>query len=269
MKGDAIKPKRILRITLVVILAFLAACSSAAVPSKNASSVSPSQSSLSVTSSLKDGAQLTGAIEWNAQVTPATDVSAVDFFIDGKIRWTETNAPYVFNDDHQLLATWLIGSGSHTLMVQATNSAGATASSTSHVVVVAVPSVPASLIGNFRRTVTQADMDRTASLPGVDPSGRAPTGVWTIHVRSNGLISFDDPQGTGVNETFSATNAGQVTFWGPANWLSPADRRGGFGDADRVDHFHWSVSGKVLTISGGGRLCADREAVLISNWTRI
>ncbi len=164
-----------LRIASVGLLAFaVSACGGgssggAAAPSPSNSHSSPSTTQpsarLSVTSSVTDGETLTDATLWQATADGAP-IDHVDFFIDGKKLWTESNAPYFFNDDNQYLEPWLLSPGSHVLLARATGTMGETGESTTNVKVGPAPSVPKGLTGSFTRTVTQGDIDRTAKEPG-------------------------------------------------------------------------------------------------------
>lgn len=150
----------------------------------------------------------------------------------------------------------------------ATISSGATASVTSHITVAAAPKVPGALLGTFQRTLTQADLSRTSSVPGYDAANHPPTGGWTISFASNYLIALGDPSNpVGENEMFQANAAGDLTLAGPANWLTPADLRGGLCEPSPVDRYHWSVSGNVLTITGGAN-CPNRKALFDGTWVR-
>lgn len=228
---------------------------------------SKAQSHISVSSSIPDGAKLRGALRWTAKPEPDADVAKVDFLIDGNRRWTEEYAPYVFNDDKQLLATWLLGPGQHTLAVRAETIDGKSARSAARVTVSDPPTVPDALVDTFERRVTQNDISRTASEPGRDPSATAPTGVWTLHVGRNGLISFDDPEGGGGNEAITASASGKLKTWGPANWLSPPDRRGGFCEPEPVGSLNWRSVGGNVTVTGTSG-CADRDAIFVGQWMR-
>jgi hypothetical protein len=228
---------------------------------------SKSQTHISVSSSIPKGAKLRGAPRWTAKPEPVDVVAKVAFLIDGKPQWTEDNAPYVFNDDGQLLATWLLGPGPHTLAVRAESLDGKTAQSAARVTVSDPPTLPDALVGTFERTVTQNNISRTASEPGRDPSATAPTGVWTLHVGRNGLISFDDPKGGGGNEAITATASGKLKMWGPANWLSPPDRRGGFCEPEPVGSLNWKSVGGNATVTGASG-CADRDAIFVGQWMR-
>jgi hypothetical protein len=144
---------------------------------------------------------------------------------------------------------------------------GKTAQSAARVTVSDPPTVPDALVGTFERRVTQNDISRTASEPGRDPSATAPTGVWTLHVDREGLISFDDPKGSGGNEAITATASGKLKMWGPANWLNPPDRQGGFCEPEPVGSLHWrSVDGNATVTGTSG--CADRDAVFVGQWMR-
>ena len=78
----------------------------------------PPPPSFVVTSSVADGATLTGSLTWTATAS-GTTVSAVDFLIDGTVKWTEHISPYEFNGDGGQLDTTTLSNGAHTLGVQA------------------------------------------------------------------------------------------------------------------------------------------------------
>jgi len=216
---------------------------------------------LTVVSSIKDGALLSTALPWTAEVNSKTDVvKAVNFAIDGQARWVERNAPYSFNDDGEVLVPALLPSGAHTLTVTAQMASGAHSTDVAHVTIEATPSLPASVVGDFRRTVTQADIDRAV--------GKPPLGVWTLHIHANGMVAFDDPQGSGGGEAVTRDPSGAVTMWGPPNWLLPTNRQGGFCTEEPPDRYQWSTTATTLTIRGGAK-CPDREAIMDGTWQRI
>ena len=109
----------------------------------------------SVTSSITSGWTLAGSLAWTA--TPSPSASAVDFYIDGALRWTEGFAPYVFNGDGNKLDTTTLANGSHVLKVVATANDG-TKSEASATVQVANGSSP-----SFTVTSSIAD---TSTLSG-------------------------------------------------------------------------------------------------------
>jgi len=218
---------------------------------------------LSLSPSLVDGAVLMNPVTWSVQAH-GSPIDHVDFLIDGTPQWTE-RAPYVFNDDGQLLEPWLLSPGKHVLLARAVTANGRTAETVVHVQTGPTVAGSAGLAGSFVRAVTQADIDRTAGEPGREADVTLPVGTWTVKLL-NGLLSFDDPNGSGGGEAFSAT-ATQLTLWGWPQWRLPPDRRGGFCEHGAPGTFAWSLSGTRLQISGGGD-CADRDALLIGTWKR-
>jgi hypothetical protein len=216
-----------------------------------------------VTSTLKSGMVLTKPLPWTAVVRgPA--VTQVEFLIDGKSLWTEKNAPYVFNDDEELLVPWLLAPGDHELIARATSADGQTGEAVASVTTPAASALPSGLVGTFTRSVTQGDIDRTAQGPGRG-ADVAPPGKWVMHLK-RGLLTFDDPFGSGGGEAISATG-GTLQMFGPPNWLLPEDRRGEFCRHEPPVAFAWKTSGSMLQISGGGN-CADRDAVFVGTWRK-
>jgi len=94
----------------------------------------PATSPFGVTSSIANGATLTGSLTWTANPS-GTTVSSVDFRIDGTLKWTERISPYVFNGDGKQLDTTTLINGAHTLSVEAHATDGRTATATSVVTV--------------------------------------------------------------------------------------------------------------------------------------
>ena len=91
----------------------------------------PPPASFMTTSSIANGATLSGSVTWTASPSGAT-VSKVDFLVDGTVKWTEKLSPYYFNGDGSKLDTTTLSNGGHTLAVNAYSTDGqkATASST-------------------------------------------------------------------------------------------------------------------------------------------
>lgn len=217
-----------------------------------------------VTSSLKPDMVLTAPLPWIAEVKGST-IAKVEFLIDGKILWTEHHAPYSFNDDGQLLAPWLLAPGVHELTARATNADGQTGDAVVRVTTQSPKALPSGLVGTFTRTLTQADIDRTAQEPGRMKGDPGFPGKWVMHVK-DGLLSFDDPMGGGGGEAISA-NSGTLQMFGSPNWLLPEDRRGGFCDHEPPVSFTWTRVKADLKISGGGN-CADRDGVFVGTWRK-
>ena len=102
-----------------VAMAGLAGCGQRADP---AAATSRPASPAEVSSSIRDGAELTEQVCWQAYVTgvPAGDVAAVRFLIDGQLRYLTRTAPYVFADRGNLLLPGTLGPGSHIFAVDVT-----------------------------------------------------------------------------------------------------------------------------------------------------
>jgi hypothetical protein len=95
----------------------------------------PPPTSFAVTSSIANGAVLTGSLPWTATPIGAT-VGQIDFLIDGTVKWTEHIAPYQFNGDPGgTLDTTTLSDGAHTLSVNAYAPDGRTAAVSSSVTV--------------------------------------------------------------------------------------------------------------------------------------
>jgi hypothetical protein len=230
-----------------------------------AAAATSTPTTLSVTSSIADGSSLAEPVAWTATPSSLDGIEHVDFLVDGVVKWTENKTPYFFNDDYNLLHPWLLGLGAHVLTVQAVTQSGAQANSTAHVTVTAGPQVPAALAGTFTRSVTPEDIARTQAYR---TGGHVPPGMWTARFQPTGLIVFDDPNGSGGDEALRATPTGALALGGPVNWLETKDRRGGFCEPEVPGLYHWSVTGRTLTITGDDKKCADRDAVFIGNWTQ-
>ena len=116
--------------------------------------------------------------------------------------------------------------------------------------------VPSTLAG---RTFGQAE-----------PDGGSPRAdIWRLTFGANGVIAFDDPGGSGGNEGFIATSNGSISLYGPANWIEPQDRQGGFCDTvEGVAKMHWQLRATTLTLSKVGTdPCDGRTFILAGTWT--
>src|SRR5579859_8157923 len=79
--------------------------------------------SFTVTSSIVNGQTLTGTLRWTATVS-TTNVSMVQFFVDGALKSTERRVPYVYGGDQGLLDTTALSNGTHAFAVTATATDG-------------------------------------------------------------------------------------------------------------------------------------------------
>jgi hypothetical protein len=225
---------------------------------------------------IADHARLTTAVPWEVEVTLAADdsVAEVDFLIDGTKKWVEQNSPYFFNDDHQVLAPWLLGQGAHQLTAHVVTAGGKTADVTANVDVRANTSRNKLIAGTYHRTVTQGDLQRVLPYrtPDKGAFGEAsPTGRWTLQIKPDGEILGRDPiepEGIPFIEPYTLTGS-TMRLYGAADWRQkdPSDRSL-FCEPERASDYTWSLSGSSLTIRSTQKVCADRDTVFVGTWTK-
>jgi hypothetical protein len=219
---------------------------------------------LRVVSSISDRATLVGALQWTA--VPAgvrlTDrVARVDFLIDGRRRWTDRHAPFVFNDDHNALHPWILARGSHRLAIRLVTTRGTTVGTASHVTVATTPQVPSALAGRWTRRLTAADIQRTAG-----PT--LPTGLWHARFAHDGVIFFTGPRGAGGTEAFTAIGSGLIALAGPVHWLAAEQHRRGLCETERFAPYGLHIHGTALTLTTRhDRRCPNRAALFGGTWT--
>lgn len=225
---------------------------------------------LRVVSSISNDAVLSSAVSWTGTPAgiPASRVDRVEFVIDGRVRWTEHHAPFVFNGDGSELFPWVLGAGAHRLAVRVVTRTGASASTSAAVTVAASVPVPQDLLGTFTRRVTIADVHRTAAFRREPADQVLPVGIWRIQIARDGVITFDDPRGGGGNEAFTATPAGTLALQGPANWILPPSRQGGFCETEPLAGYAWSAGPQTLVLKSLRDRCADRNSMFTGTWRR-
>jgi hypothetical protein len=181
---------------------------------------------------------------------------------------TETNPPYQLNEDGNGLVPWLLAPGEHRLAVRVDTAGGGQATAAATVDVQARSPLPAPLAGDWERRMTKSDIARTQPNRVESPDELPPAGVWTLHIHPNGLVTYDDPAGSGGAEAAGASEPRSLTLYGPPNWLLPEDRQGSFCDIAPVAVYTWHADGNTLALRGRDPRCADRDAVFTGNWTR-
>jgi hypothetical protein len=168
-------------------------------------------SSFAVTSSITNGSTLAGSVPW--QATTNQNASAVDFYIDGAVRWTEHITPYVFDGDGSTLDTKTLADGSHALKVVATASSDGAKSETSATVQVAngAPPPPPTL------TVTSSIADGATLSGSVVWEGTPSSAVTGIGFYIDGTLRYTDSAApyrfngdTGKLDTTTLTNGGHA-----------------------------------------------------------
>jgi hypothetical protein len=268
-----------LALVAALISTTAAACGSSSggdAASKASPEASPSASpaTLTVSMSIQDGAVLANAVTWEAKPTASdTDpISKVEFSIDGKVRWTEENEPYVFNDDGEVLPPWLLGNGAHVLAVHAVALSGAEGSATAHVTVRAETTANEALTGTYHRTVTADDQQRVMGYRTEDKGAFgdvSPPGEWTIKILPEGRI-----EGRIVTEPDSlfvvpfTVKGNRLTLYGSAVWLEPDPTKPDkFCEPERPSEYLWQRKGATVKISSLQQVCADRDIVFVGTWT--
>ena len=219
---------------------------------------------LRVVSSISDRATLVGALTWTAVpagVRSADPVARVDFLVDGRRRWSDRRAPFVFNDDHNALHSWILARGSHRLAVRLVTRFGKTVSTASQVTVVAAAAIPSALAGHWTRRLTAADIPLA--------SGRSlPTGLWHARFSRNGVVFFAGPHSSGGAEAFTAIGPRLIALAGPVRWLAPGPRHAGLCHAEGLAPYTWHIDKSALTLATShDSHCSNRAALFGGTWT--
>lgn len=229
-----------------------------------------------VTMTIDDGANLARAVPWEVTATtgPSDSIRQVDFLVDGKTVWIEHEAPYAFDDDHQVLPPWLLGAGAHVLTARVRTVAGATGEVTAHVTVQVDLAAAKRLVGTYSRVVTVADQRRTAPYR-VESKGAfgdvSATGRWVLHITSDGEIVGVDPSGDETSPFVEpyTVHGSKLTLYGPAVWRQPNPAVPSlFCEPETVNDYTWSLSGSSLTLTTAEQGCADRDTVFVGTWTK-
>ena len=242
---------------------------------------------LVVTSSIDGKKVLPQVTRWIARPNVApSDVTRVDFLIDGKLRWTEHLAPYNYGSDDEkghlgyLFTSWL-APGKHRFTAVVRTTRGQTAKDVVVARVVPSPAPPTALAGTWTRQLTAGDAAKADPKYGTD--NVPPTGTWRLVVDRVGIWELD-PIGTGIVQGYSISgdtlralapitmvprkanhDPGEIRRFG-----SHLDVGGGI-DCDESGPFgtyHWAVSGNQLTLTVVDEPCGQRRAVYEGTWTR-
>jgi hypothetical protein len=239
-----------------------------------------------VTSSLDGMTVLPRHLRWVAMPKLASlQIQKVEFLIDGKLRWVEQEAPYVYGSDeaglHEgyLVTTWLTP-GRHRFTVRVI--AGQRSGSDSVTArVLPAPDVPAALAGTWQRTVTGP----IPADPGGASTNPAPGGTYTFTFDPRWVKESSPGPFTPITNGTQPCNgciyledylAGPSTLqlWGTAttNPITADNPIGGwwcFEDGPPTK-YSWTVSGNTLTLTPTAGLdpCHQRGTVWSGTWTR-
>ncbi len=247
----------------VGLLFSLAACSAAPIaPAAVTSKAGTAHSTLDGLTSLPQ------RIHWSVKPgKPATDVSEVDFLIDGHVGWIEKNTPYFYADDGNWLVTSFLPAGPHTFTAKVMLKSGGTETDSVTATTAAPTAPPATLAGTWSRVVTAADF--TAAFA---PAPAPPTGTWRFTVTPQGLIVHDPMDGGGVMDVQYPSAQSLLLRTTIEHPPYPSPNNGGFcGDTDPLATWTYTVTanGQQLTLAPQTNdPCPDRTGVFQGVWTR-
>ena len=248
-------------VILTLALAAVVAPAASARPLNETASLRAADSSVAeakafiVTSTLAGKKVLPHRIRWIGRPNlPASQVSIVEFVIDGKVRWDEGTPPYTYGDDRNWLVTSWLSPGRHSFVVRATAKDGRVALQKTTARVVAAPSPPAELIGTWKHSLQ---------------------GTWVLKVDHTGW-KIRDPFGTGNFIDVAYLPDGRLQSRGGIFTTpdSPFEGNGWCRDSNAPVNYRWAVSENILTLTnygpdrcrdGGG---AQQHGVWNGDWTK-
>jgi hypothetical protein len=262
------------RSIVILLLALLVAAAA------RAATGAPEQ--FTVTSTLDGKTVLPQRIPWLARPSlPPSQITEVDFLIDGKIRWIEHRSPYSYGDDGESLVTSWLSPGKHRFAVRALGAGGQAATDTTIARVLPAPDLPTALAGSWRREVD------TSSLGPLPPGIQQPSGVYRITFDRRWIQSrFPDAfvPGSGPKASLNTGHGWLIdAAWTPGpttlrvqgsvsfRVLHDTDQEGGWwcGRGVGAATYRWAVSGDTLTLALTGRdPCRYRKAIWAGTWTR-
>jgi hypothetical protein len=243
---------------------------------------------LAVTSSIDGQKVLPQQGRWLAHPNvAAARIREVDFLIDGKMRWVEHSAPYVYGGDDNganlgyLFTSWL-APGEHTFTARVVTNDGHTATDRVNARVVPAPPPPTGLAGTWTRILTAKDRAKADPKYGAD--NVPPAGRWRLVVDRVGVWELD-PLGTGIVQAYSVSGTvlhsyapiemvprkangdpGEIKRFG-----SRIDAGGGIDctEAGPPGTYRLSVMSNQLKLTALREPCGQRRAVYEGTWTRV
>jgi hypothetical protein len=247
--------------------------------------------SFKVTSTLDGKRVLPHRIHWIASPRlPSSQIAEVKFLIDGKLRWIEHHAPYVYGEDEHgrhrnyLVTSWL-RPGKHTFAAQAIAKNGRSAADTVVARVVLPPAVPSALAGSWQRTIDTSGAPKpgTSGNPTdtLTPSGTYQLAFDRAWIRDTfpcdtSPCRFNPKTGGGGEGVSDWTPAaGTFTVRGPVTFrvFHNTDRLGGWWcwEDGPSAKYTWSVSGNTLKLApiGGHDACGIRGFIWTGTWSRV
>lgn len=244
-----------------------------------------------VTSSLDGKAALPHRSIWIGYPSlPSSKVASVEFIVDGKMRWTEHGAPYVFAGDDAgknrgyFVTSWLTP-GNHRFAVRVTATDGGTATDEFTARVLPPPIPPSALAGSWQRTVASTSGAPAAGTAGNPTGSFVPTGTFRLTfesrwIRDNFPGKFVLPASNKTGHGFIflsdyTADASRIHVVGEVIFhpLDNNKAEGGswcYNSGPPAD-YNWSVSGDTLTLApvGGKDKCGIRGFIWAGDWTRV
>jgi hypothetical protein len=244
--------------------AVLALCALAAVTAISAQSgQARSGARLEVTSTLDGTGVLPHRIRWQAKtnVSPA-GISEVDFLIDGKLRWVEHKAPYVYGSDGDWLVTSFLTPGAHRFEVRAKATDGRSAIDVHAARVSKQGLLPMNIAGAWQRKIP-------ATQAGTDLAG-----IWRLRIGPVGWSIVDpkgDPSLIDVAYLSSDLLESRSPIWtkppGPAG--SPTSGNGWCDAPFAPVRYRFSAAGATLTLQlVGTDRCGGEHFIWAGTWSR-
>jgi hypothetical protein len=228
-------------------------------------------SGVTIRSTLDGKSVLPTRIHWIARPSvPASQVKAVDFYIDGRLSWVEHNAPYVFANDGNWLVTTFLTPGRHVFRTTMITPSGQHTSDTVTARVLPAQAPPSSLVGSWARTATKADLQKCTTAA---QGGCPPTGAWRITISPRGWSPVD-PQGNRGLFDVEYLGGDRVQLRPTIEYPPfPNSNNGGWcSDTDPLAVWSAAVdaTAKTLTLQPERKdPCGDRAAILEGTWKRI
>jgi len=259
-RGQGRWPGRRLTVSLAGLAFVLtaAACSQGPATAAHTARPAASTAKLRVTSTLDGLTGLPHRIHWQAFPSgPSSDVSQVDYLIDGQLRWIEHSAPYFYGSDGNYLVTSFLTPGTHTFTVRAIWAHGTTATDTARAQVSPAPAPPAALAGTWQRFHSGGDL----SSP--------PSGYWRLIITSVGWQ---------INDTSGGGNLLDIAYLSPGlleirqgMFTSPDSQLDGNGwcnnDPGPTVRLRYTIQGNTLTFTPISPLgCDGTDYVTGSQW---
>ena len=275
-------------ITLAGLAVTLAGCGGNGDRASNATkpaSGTPAKSAAAptITSTLDGRRVLPQRVRWIARPSaPASEVSKVEFLIDGIVRGVERDDPYNYgSDDYHGHLGWLVTSwlepGPHRFTTRARLTNGQVASSTVVATVSPAPEPPAALARRWQRPVSRSAIERIAGQDG------APAGTWQLIVDRAGAWTLD-PMQSGIGEHIRTR--GHTIHIDAGLWTSPlidGHVPPGAAQITRAGHsdlgaffcredgppatYRWKHTGARLTLTAQHEPCPTRRAIWEGTWT--